>query len=151
MREDLLKELRKMGKRHQSNHNLVNNEEKNPTYSQTPNFSPSPLKSRVSRLSRRSRGDKTPETRISKSQLDCEMKIMQDKIMEKSKLLVSSETSRLKDEVGEFMMEVMKEIKTFKERNSGGGDHHEEFSAIFTEINDLRNDNHQVMHHVSRV
>ena len=108
MNQDLFSQLRKM----------INEEENNPSYTQTPNFSPSPLKSRLSRLSRRSKGDATPETKLretmSKSRLDTEMKLLEDKILEKSQITVSRETEKLKTEVSEFMLEIVKEFKKFK-------------------------------------
>lgn len=63
--------------------------------------------------------------------------------MENTKILVESETSKLKNEVGSFMIEVMKQLKKFK--NSRGG---EDLDEVFDEIDHLKSDNNQLVQHV---
>ena len=86
---------------------MIHEEENNKSYIQTPNFSPSPLKSRISRLSRKSKGDVTPETALSKSVLDNEMKHLEEKILDKSRSEVKVQTEKFKNEVTEFMREII--------------------------------------------
>lgn len=127
---------------------MINEEENNPSYNQTPNFSPSPLKSNISRLRSRSKGNATPETALSKQKLETEMKILEDRLVEKSKFSIARETEKLRTEVSEFMLEIVREFKKLKSSNSQSSATSDEVGYLVEEIQDLRNENANFFKHV---
>lgn len=77
------------------------------------------------------------------------MKILEDRLGEKSKIAIARESEKLRAEVSEFMLELVKEFKKLKSQNNQGSVTSDEIGYLVEEIQELRNENANLFKHVA--